>query len=120
MIKPMRKIRIIVIDAAQRDICSFREIWRQRDVELLGPFSPERVTGDTIRRSDGVLIALDKDDDRLQHLVDLLSAVQVPYLFTVQNRSKASAAHFTLDADIAAIDELLEELITQDDDGVRH
>jgi hypothetical protein len=32
----------------------------------------------------------------------------------------ASDTHFTLDADVIAIDELLEKLIMQDDDGSRH
>lgn len=120
MIIPMRTIRIIVVDDAQRDVCAFRDIWRKRAVELVGPFPTGVMTGDTVRRSDGVLIALDTDITGLQNLLNLLKIEQVPFLFTVQGVSGVSNVHFTLDADVTAIDEMLEELVMQDDDGIRH
>ncbi|SES47677.1 hypothetical protein [Rhizobium sp. NFR03] len=109
-----------MIDDAQRDVCAFRDIWRKRDVELVGPFPAGLITGETVRRSDGVLIALDTDITGLQNLLNLLKIEQVPFLFTVQGVSGVSNMHFTLDANATAIDEMLEELVMQDDDGIRH
>lgn len=108
---------VVVDDNGSRDLGAIRPVWEGMNVELLGPFPAQALPGDILRQANGVLISLGIECQRLERLMDRLEATQVPFLFIVDG---GSYCRFTLESCSVDIEEMLERLAIQGDNGLRH
>lgn len=117
----LHPMRLIVVDDDPRfrlERC--RASWHRRGAELIGPFSAETVEIDTLRRSDGVLIATSVSQSAAWRLAEILDYEGIPFLFTVSKNLPYLGSVFVIDTDPAQIDKIVESLMAQGEPRLRH
>lgn len=107
----MQKFELIVValdDAVSDEV---RRAWTAAGVHLAGPFTPDLVDFDALRRTGGVLMDLSLDPTTLFTLSERLMALQIPFLFIVARHEVHGSVHpFILSKDQESRDAILDAL----------
>lgn len=96
------------------------EAWRQSGIEIIGPLLPESFRPKLLHRAIGVAIDVMEPPEEVFPIVVALERMAVPHVFVVLDDAVDGEGSFQFGSHVGQIGTIINTLVDQQSNGVRH